>query len=193
MAQAQAAGLPLELWAFDESRFGLHTIARRRLTLKGVKPIGQRQIKYAAFWSYGLVAPRSDKGYFATRRTVKTPDLQAFINDFAAQEPDHFHLILLDNAPSHHAADLTLPSHVALLFLPPYAPELNPVERVWRDLKDRLAWRTFPDLLTLQDALATLVEAYSPQAFHSLIAFPFLLPPSPSSFLSFLCSSLFSN
>lgn len=180
MAQAQAAGLPLELWAFDESRFGLHTIVRRRLTLKGVKPIGQRQLRYAAFWCYGLVAPRAAKGYFATHRTVKLPDFQAFLNDFAAQEPDHFHLILLDNAPSHHATDLDLPAHVALLFLPPYAPELNPVERVWRDLKDRLAWRSFPDCLALQDALADLVEAYSSDAFHSLIAFPFLCTPSTS-------------
>ena len=167
----------MELWAFDESRFGLHTIPRRRFTLKGVKPVGLRHVKYAAFWCYGLVAPWSAKGYFATHRTVTTSDLQAFINHFAAQEPDHFHLILLDNAPSHHATDLVLPPNLAFLFLPPYAPELNPVERVWRDLKDRLAWRSFPHLLALQDARADLVEAYQTHPFHSLIAFPFLLPP----------------
>lgn len=173
--------MPLELWALDESRFGLHTIARRRLTLKGVKPIAQRQLKYAAFWCYGIVAPWCGKGYFATHRTHATPDLQAFLTDFASQEPDALHLILLDNAPSHHANHLLLHANVRLLFLPPYAPELNPVERVWLHLKDRLAWRSFSSLLALQDALATLVESFDSDSFRSLIAYPFLAQHPPSS------------
>lgn len=158
----------------DESRFGLHTIKRRRLTLPGVKPLGTVQQQFANFYVYGLVAPRSGEGYFETRLSMGTADFQGFLDNFAAAQPAHFHIILLDNARSHHATALALPANVVLLFLPPYAPELNPCERVWQAIKDRLAWRTFVDLAALQDAVADLFEGYEAAAFASLVAFPFL-------------------
>src|SRR3712207_8535688 len=49
-------------------------------------------------------------------------------------------VLLLDNARSHTAKRLRVPENVILLFQPPYAPEVNPVERVWEDLKQDLAW-----------------------------------------------------
>lgn len=158
----------------DESRFGLHTITRRRLTLRGVKPLGTYQQEFKNFYVYGLVAPRTGEGYFETRLSMNSMDFQGFLEQFAAQATERFHIILLDNARSHHAATLRVPSNVALLFLPPYAPELNPCERVWQALKDRLAWRTFPDLVPLQDTVADLVEAYDEPTLRSLVAYPFL-------------------
>lgn len=172
--QAVQSTLPVELWAMDESRFGLQTITRRRLTLPGVKPIGSHQFEFANFYTYGVVAPRTGEGYFEARLTMNARDFEAFLHAFATEVPDRFHLILLDNARSHHAKSLLLPPNVALLFLPPYAPELNPCERVWQALKDRLAWRCFPSLLHLQDSLALLVEAFDSSALRSLIAFPFI-------------------
>jgi transposase len=163
----------------DESRFGLQTIPRRRLTLPGVKPIGIHQHEFANFYTYGLVAPRTGEGYFETRLTMSATDFNEFLHAFAADAPERFHLILLDNARSHHAKTLAVPPNVGLLFLPPYAPELNPCERVWQALKDRLAWRCFASLHDLQHALAELVEAFDPPAFRSLIAYPFICDALP--------------
>ena len=51
-------------------------------------------------------------------------------------------------APGH----LAVPANVSLVFLPPYAPELNPVERVWLYLRERfLSLRLFPDLNNIID------------------------------------------
>lgn len=159
----------------DESRFGLHTIPRRRLTLRGVKPLGSYQFEFDNFYVYGIVAPRSGEGYFEARLTMKSCDFQAFLSHFAAEYPDRCHIILLDNARSHHAATLHLPPNIALLFLPPYAPELNPIERVWQALKDPLAWQCFQNLAELNDVVADLVTHYDSSAFHSLIAYPFIV------------------
>jgi hypothetical protein len=66
-----------------------------------------------------------------------------------------------------------LPANVRLVFLPPYCPELNPIERVWRDLKDALAWLQFPTLDVQQDYSATLLrgdEAATLQALHDKLA-----------------------
>ena len=56
------------------------------------------------------------------------------------------------------AQRLTLPENVCPVFLPPYGPELNPIERVWCDLKDALAWLQFPALEVQQEYLATLIQ-----------------------------------
>jgi len=166
--------LPLELWAMDESRFGLQTVKRRRLTLKGVKPVGTYQHRFANFWLYGVVAPRSGEGFFATQHKLDSTTFQRFLDDFAATYATTFNLLLLDNARAHHAAALRLPTNIALLFLPPYAPELNPCERVWQAVKDQIAWHNFTDLAALQDHLAAIFERYDAAALRALTAYPYL-------------------
>jgi transposase len=57
---------------------------------------------------------------------------------------------------------------VHLVFLPPYGPALNPIERVWRDLKDDLAWFHFASLETQQDYIATLLQMYEAATLQAL-------------------------
>lgn len=172
--QAPEPRLPVEVWAMDESRFGLQTVRRRRITLRGVKPIGCYQHAFDNFYVYGAVASRTGDGYFEARLALNGQQFQAFLDAFAAARPDTFNVLILDNARAHRSATLKLPANVALIFQPPYAPELNPCERVWLAVKDDLAWRCFDDLLPLQDALATHIEGYDSARFKSLIAYPYI-------------------
>lgn len=56
-----------------------------------------------------------------------------FISNEAAED---VHVILvLDQAGWHLAKDLQVPSNITLLHLPPYSPELNPIERLWAYMK----------------------------------------------------------
>ena len=74
--------------------------------------------------------------------------MQAFLDRFAATLPERVHAaLLLDGAGWHTADDITVPANVSLIFLPPYAPQLNPVERIWLYLRERfLSLRLFADL-----------------------------------------------
>lgn len=173
--QAQPAALPLEVWAMDESRFGLKTVQRRRITLRGVKPIGSYQHEFENFYVYGAVAPRTGEGYFAAFAKLDGERFQAFVDELAVAYPTTFNVLIVDRAQAHRAADLKLPANVALIFQPPYAPEVNPCERVWLAVKDELAWRTFDDVLALQDALAAIIEALDADALQSLTAYPYLM------------------
>ncbi|MDP9312677.1 MAG: transposase, partial [Chloroflexota bacterium] len=118
------------LWACDHSRFGLRTIRRRRITHCGVKPVGQCQYGYANFWLYGAVAPETGDGFFYVLPTLNAEHMQLFLNELAAARPDTLN-VLLDNSRAHTAQELVLPSNIVLVFQPPYAPEVNPSERVW--------------------------------------------------------------
>ena len=83
--------------------------------------------------------------------------------------------LLLDNSGAHTSQRLTLPENVQLVCLPPYGPELSPIERVWRDVKDNLAWQQFTDLDAQQTRLSTLLRAYAADTLQSLTSYPYLV------------------
>lgn len=174
-AEAIEPPLAVEVWAMDESRFGLHTVRRRRITLRGIKPIGRYQHAFANFYVYGVVAPRTGDGYFEAHLSLNRAKFQAFLDAFGADHAATFNVLIVDNAQAHHARDLTLPPNVALLFQPAYAPECNPTERVWLAIKDKLAWRCFDNLLALQDGLTPIIEGLDPATIRSLTAYPYIL------------------
>ena len=55
---------PVRIWCQDESRFGLITNQARRITLKGVKPLGKKQWKRGKFYIYGVVEPATGEQYY---------------------------------------------------------------------------------------------------------------------------------
>jgi transposase len=64
------------------------------------------------------------------------------------------HIVLvLDQAGWHVSGTLEVPTNITLLFLPPYSPELNPVERLWLWMKEHLlSNRVYADVPALMDA-----------------------------------------
>lgn len=91
----------------------------------------------------------------------------------AAQYPDSRTLLVLDNGTFHKATQLRLPANIVLLFLPPYSPELNPLERVWQHLKAQLAGTLVPSLRKLRNRVATLLQSYVPSQLQSLTGYPY--------------------
>lgn len=159
----------------DESRLGLHTIRRRRLTAYGIKPVGTVQQRFENFMLYGAIAPRSGDSYFLGLPRLTTELFQRFLDEFAQAHRHTLNVLVVDNSRCHTAQALQIPSNVILLFQPPYAPEVNPAERVWRALKDALAWQTFPDLAALQARVIAIVEPWEASLLQSLTAYPFLM------------------
>jgi transposase len=167
--------LPIQVFAHDESRVGLQTIRRRRITAKGVKPQGAVQHDYANCWVYGSIAPTSGERFFLLLPTLDAEAMQIFVDEFAKAHANTFNLLLLDNSGAHTAKRLKLPENVALVFQPPASPELNPAERVWQDLKEQLAWLTFADLDALEQELVERLRAYDANTLSTLTSYPYLV------------------
>lgn len=166
---------PVQVWAYDESRFGLHTIRRRRITAYGVKPVCRMQHRFDNFWLYGAIAPKDGDAFFLGIPRMHTDYMQTFLDRFAAAHPDTLNVLLLDNSRCHTAAKLHIPPNIVLLFQPPSSPEVNPAERVWQDLKDALAWQCFTNLQALQNEVVRLVTAYTAPTLQSLTAYPYIM------------------
>ena len=80
--------------------------------------------------------------------------MSIFLEAFAETVPDDVHVVMvLDQAGWHGARKLVVPDNVTLVALPPYSPELNPVERVWLYLRERfLSLQVFVDDDAIVDA-----------------------------------------
>jgi hypothetical protein len=158
----------------DDSRMGVLTVRRRRLTARGVQPVGS--VPHIFEWCdvYGAVAPTTGARVFLQLPSRNAETCQLFIDAVAQALPDSLHLLLLDHSGAHTARHLSWPENVRGVGGPPYGPELNPMARVWRDLKDQRAWQIFPALDTLQDAVGDLLRAYESSTLQSLTGYPYL-------------------
>jgi transposase len=140
-----------------------------------VQPIGAVQHVFEWFYVYRAVEPTTGDRFVLELPYLNAEGFQVFVNAFAEAFPDSLNLLLLDNSGAHTAQRLTLSENVRLVFLPPSCPELNPIERVWRDLKDALAWLHFAHLDAQQDYVATLLRAYQAATLQPLTGYMYLV------------------
>ena len=124
----------IRLFCQDESRFGILPVVQRRITTCGVKPVATVDYQYDWFYLYGAVEPLTGDGLFLELPRLTGECFQIFIDELSAQTfADTLNIMVLDNGRFHHAKSLVIPENVMLIFLPPYSPELNPIERLWQD------------------------------------------------------------
>ena len=140
-----------------------------------MQPIGAVQHDFEWFYVYGAVEPTTGDRFFLELPYLNAEMFQLFLDAFAQAFPDSLNILVLDNSGAHTAQRLTLPTNVRLVFLPPYCPELNPIERVWRDLKDDVAWQQFADLNAQQEYLGHLLQAYEAATLQSLSGYAYLV------------------
>jgi DDE superfamily endonuclease len=166
---------PVRVFSPDERRFGLLPIRRRRLTARGVQPVGSVQPVCAWFSVDGAVEPTTGARFFLERPYLNADTFQLFLAALAHACPDSLKLLRLDNSGAHTAQPRTLPDHGRFVCLAPYGPELHPRERVWRARKDALAWLHFPTLDAQPDSLATRLRASEAATLQTLTGYPYLV------------------
>ena len=165
----------IRYWCEDESRMGLHTIKRRKLTGKGIKPKGIVQWDFVYLWLYGIVEPLTGKSFFYEFTHLDTICFEKFLELFAQRYPKDLHIIQLDNGGFHNSLNLNIPENVILLFQPAYSPEVNPIERLWQYLKEQLKWQTFDNLENLREAVEKSLGKLSKEIVASLTGWEFIL------------------
>ena len=156
----------IRYWTQDESRFGLKTLTRRRLTLKKVKPLVKVQWQFKAFYLYGVVEPLTGECMIQPYDRVNTKNFQQFLNDFSQQYSTDFHVIQTDNARFHCGDELIMPDNVMLLYQPPHSPQVNSAEQLWDWAKGEIANQIFPNIAVLKNTLNQLFLS-QPKAFFA--------------------------
>lgn len=166
---------PIRAFVMDETRLGLMPIIRRRITLKGVKPIQQVHLKYENYYIYGAVEPTTGDSFFLELPYLNSDCFQIFLDEFSMNYKDDFLVMLLDNGLFHKAKKLVIPSNVLFLFFPPYSPELSPIERLWQDVKDKLSFWLYETLVEHKNATGNILNGYSFEDIASLTGYRYIV------------------
>jgi DDE superfamily endonuclease len=168
-------GLPVQVFAQDDTRLGLQPIIRRRITADGVQPVATVWQRFDNFSLLGAVEPTTGDGFFLELPLLNSAMFQLWLDDFAQTFAASFHILVLDNGAFHTAKALRWPPNVATVPFPPDSPELNPMERLWRDLKDQLAHSVAKTLDALSDTVCGVIQRYSQAALQSLTGFAYFV------------------
>jgi transposase len=136
----------------------LLTISHKALTIRGIKPVCRYEHQSENTWLFGTFSPVNGSHFLLELPYCNSDMFQLFLNEFSKHDEQEFKIMILDNGAFHHAKRLKIPSNIALVFLPPYSPELNPAEKVWWMIKRELKMKHFQSLRHLQDELALSVK-----------------------------------
>jgi len=130
------------------------TILRRMITARGVKPIAPYQHKFKNLYLFGAFSGINGNHFLLEMPYCNSDTFQIFLDLFAQHNPDEFKILILDNGAFHHAKTLIIPDNIALLFIPPYNPELNPAENMWQFIKEKVSMGVHKTLAELQQTLS---------------------------------------
>jgi transposase len=126
----------LQIYFEDEARFGTQGTITRVWAPKGSRPRAVRQ--NGREWLYVLMAVCVSTGAASAliMPELNMEVLNLFLEQFSRELPAGVHAVLIwDGAGYHTGGALVVPSNVSLIQLPPYSPELNPIENLWHYLR----------------------------------------------------------
>ena len=144
----------------DEAGFGRINKPKMCWCPKGVRPSVPchhiREYEYL----YGAVEPMTGENFFLIMPYCNTNHMNAFLRELSAAYPKDYILLVTDGAAWHSAKALVVPENIKPLRIPPYTPEMNPIEQIWKYLRS-VGFRNeiFRSLADVVDRLCEIVTA----------------------------------
>ena len=171
-------GMPVCLMFQDEARFGRLSLPQRCWAPAPLRPVVVQGVVREYTYAYAAMAPASGDLDWMIAPSMNTTDMGAFLRHVGKRHSGEFVVMILDGAPSHRSVSLPVPENMALVRLPPYSPELNPVEHLWDEIREKhFANRVFDSMgAVIAQALGSLVRwESSPSAVRSLAGWSWIL------------------
>jgi transposase len=147
----------IETFATDEHRIGLKPILRRVWAPRGERPVAVGHHRFEWLYVTAFVSPATGESFWYLSTSVSKQDFEDILALFAREAGaghDRVILLVLDNAGWHSPPGLAVPEGIRLVYLPPYSPELQPVETLWVHLDEPIVNRHFDTLAELDAAVA---------------------------------------
>jgi hypothetical protein len=169
---------PLRLMFQDEARFGRISHTRYCWCPKPFRPLTHAMVTQEYTYAYAAVSPGDGVLDTLILPSVNGDCMQIFVDEIGARHGEENVLMVVDGAGWHRNQELRLPRNLQLLFLPPYAPELNPVEHLWDDLREKSFHnRVFDSIESLEAHLEQALADFekSPTRTRGITGWPWII------------------
>lgn len=170
--------MPVRIMFMDEARFGRISDVRRCWAPPGVRPVGLAQVEREYTYAYAAVTPFDGELVSLVLPGVNAEMMSIFLEETSRRYPDEQVVMIMDQAGWHKAKRLKIPANIVLSWLPPYSPELNPVEHLWDEIREK--WfhnRVFKSLEAVETELVQALKYFlrSPTKLKSLTCFSWMI------------------
>lgn len=153
---AYESGRTLRIMFQDEARFGRLPVIRSAWAPPGIRPKVQAAVERQYRYVYGAVSPVEGELDWMGTEKMNTENMQRFLDMVRKSHPDDYIMMVVDGASSHVSGGLVAPEGMTLLKLPPYSPELNPVEHLWDYVREKACANCY--YKTLDDVIVRVNE-----------------------------------
>jgi len=127
----------LRLMFQDEARFGRINKPKRCWCPRGVRPTVPCQIVREYTYAYAAVSPQDGKMVSLVLPYANTDCMNIFLEEVSKRFPDDYIVMVMDCAAWHRTKKLKIPENIEIFPLLPYSPELNPVENIWDEVREK--------------------------------------------------------
>jgi len=159
--------------SLDEMRLGLMTDFGKKITLRGVKPIGKHQHLFLYQYLSGAISLSSGEHWILQQDACNGVFFQELLNAISKSKPKVLKIIILDNGSFHKNKALVIPDNIRLIFLPAYSPELNPIERFWQEIRRFLKNKVFACIDDLMNETKRFLDQCTPEFCRSVVGYHF--------------------
>jgi len=162
----------------DEARFGRITDPRRCWAPYPLRPVCKAMLTREYLYAYAAASVSDGVLDTLILPTANTECMQIFLDEVASRHPEDRIVMVLDGAGWHRSQMLKTPENMLLLKLPPYSPELNPVENLWDDLREKSFGNiVFESLDAVESHLEIALRNFELQQdrVKSIIAWPWII------------------
>ena len=153
----------VDMWTQDESRVGQQGSLTRIWAPKGTRPRKVRQQQFISAYIYGASCASTGESFGLIFPETNTKSMQLYLDELSMHIVSGRHCaLIIDNAGWHTSKELLVPDNITLIPLPPYSPELNPMEQVWEWIKqNHLSNLTFNNYEDIVDKLSIAWNDFS--------------------------------
>ena len=171
-------GRKVKLLFQDEARFGRMVRIRRCWAPAPMRPVVDNGYERQFTYVYGAVSPLDGGLDWMLAEKMNTETFSSFLAQVSEAHPNNFLVMIVDGASSHISKELKIPENIRLHRLPPYSPELNPVEHLWDEIREKsFPNRVFSEMKAVIAQLANDLPALASDTARvkSITAWPWII------------------
>ena len=155
----------------DEAGFGRISKMSSCWAPQGIRPSIPSHYMREYRYCYGAVDAQTGDSFFLIAGGCNTEWTNEFLRQVSQAYPDDYILLVMDNAIWHKSSTLEIPSNIELAFIPPYTPEMNPIEQVWKEIRKRgFKNKDFQTLEAVIDKLQEVIQGLEKSVLKSTVS-----------------------
>ena len=164
-----STGKKVRIMFQDEAGFGRINTPKYCWCEEGYRPSVPCHHIREYVYAYGAVDPIDGDDFFLVLPYCNTICMNLFLQMLSEAYPEDIILLCCDGAAWHKSGAMNIPKNIELFFIPPYTPEMNPIEQIWKELR-QIGFRNevFATLDKVVDRLCNSINRLTKQTIQSI-------------------------